>query len=183
MERLQPVIYENLSEEQQRVYDLICATRDKTLGGPHLAFIYFPQLEILQQATSNILRTNTRLKKPQFEMLTLIAARNFDVAYMWGVHERDGALAGLSQDVMDAINHREEPKFDDEQDKIMYEIASIVVKGGVVPQDKFDKAVELLGMDYVVEVITDVAYYAASAVTINTFNIKPRPGTPAMYVG
>lgn len=183
MKRLQPCIYEELTAEQQRVYDIICSTRDKTLGGPHLARIYFPELELLQQDISNILRTNTRLEKPQFEMLCLIAAREYNVPYVWGVHERDGAKAGLSQEIMDAINHRQVPKFEDEKTKIMYEVASIAVKGEVVPQDLFDKAVALLGADYYVEVITDCAYYSSSAVTVNTFDIPARPNTPELYMG
>lgn len=183
MKRLQPCIYENLTAEQQRVYDIICKTRDKTLGGPHLARIYFPELELLQQDVSNILRTNTRLEKPQFEMLCLIAAREFNVAYVWGVHERDGAQAGLSQDIMDAINHRETPAFTDEKTKVMYEVASIAVKGQVVPQDLFEKAVALLGQDIYVEVITDCAFYSSSGVMVNTFDLPPRPNTPELYMG
>jgi 4-carboxymuconolactone decarboxylase len=182
MVRLQPVVYEELTAEQQKVYDLVCSTRDKTLGGPHLVKIFFPELEIRQQEINNLLRRDTKLKKTQFEMLTLIAARQYNVAYMWGVHERDGVKEGLSQAVMDAINHRKTPVFEDEADKLMYEVASTVVKGEVIPQKLFDRAIEVLGEEHLIEAISDVGYYSSSAITVNTYDITPRPGTPPLAV-
>ena len=180
MSRLPPLVYEELNDEQKKLYDVIASTRDGVVSGPQIAKIRIPPLSYLSQAVSDILRSNTSLKKTQFEVLILIVGREFNADYVWGAHDNDARKAGLPEKIIDDINYRRRPAFDDEADEVIYDVGMILAKGQTLPQDLFDKAVKLLGMNKLIEAATDVGYYMSACMTAKTYALKARKGTNSL---
>jgi 4-carboxymuconolactone decarboxylase len=172
-----------LTPEQQKAYQLIAEPRDGVVNGPFPAWIRIPELCISIQAVSDILRTKSNLKPYMFETITLIVARKYNANYMWGAHAGFAVKAGLSQGVVDDINHGRKPVFQDEKDQLIFDVADCLAAGRLLPQDLYGKAVETLGIELLVEVSTDVGFYIMIATVLNTFDVPQTPGALPLVAG
>ena len=182
MSRLPSLVYEKLNADQKKAYDLVAGPRNGIVNGPFPAWIRKPDLCISIQKVSDILRTNTNLKKYMFETITLVVARHFDARYMWGAHSGFAIAAGLPKNIVDDINNSRRPAFDDEKDQLIFDISDCLASGQLLPQDLYDKSVELLGIDLLIEISTDVGFYIMIAIVLNTFNICQTPSTLPLLI-
>ena len=177
MSRLPPLIYEELTSEQQKAYQMIAGPRDGVVNGPFPAWIRTPELCERIQGVSDILRTKTNLKKYMFEMITLVVARKLNAGYMWGAHSGFAVRDGLPQSIIDDINLGRKPVFEDQSDQVIFDVADYLAASKQLPQDVYDRAAALLGIDLLIEVSTDVGFYIMIATVLNTFNVLPTEGT------
>ena len=168
-----PLVYEDLSSEQQKAFQLITSPRDGIVDGPFHAWIRTPALCKEIQDVSNILRTNTTLKKSVFELITLIVARAFNTGYMWGAHAGFAIKLGISQEVIDDINAGRRPTLDDPEDQLIFDVAHELAGGKLFPVDIYERAVDVLGYERLTEVATDVGFYLMIASVLNTYDIQP----------
>lgn len=180
MSRLPPLIYEELSPEQQRAFQLIAGPRDGVVNGPFPAWIRLPELCERIQSVSDILRSKTTLKPYIFETLTIIVARWFNAGYMWGAHAGFAIKCGLPESIVDDINNNRHPVFEDDQDQIIFDVANILVTGKLLPIDIYNRAVEMLGIETLIEVVTDIGFYNMIATVLNTFDVEQKPDTIPM---
>ena len=176
MSRLPLPVYEELTPEQQNAFRMIAGQRDGVVNGPFPAWIRMPALCKEIQDVSDILRTNTTLKKTVFEMLTLIVARAFNSGYMWGAHAGFAVELGLPQAVIDDINTGRRPMLEDPEDQLIFDVAYEIAAGRPVPIDIYTKAVEILGYERLTEVATDVGFYLMIACVSNTYDVQPTSG-------
>lgn len=174
--RLPELKYEDMSPDQQKAYDLIRSTRPN-VNGPFPAWIRNPELCFRIQGVSDVLRTNSTLGKKMFEVITIVVGRHKNAAYMWGAHARFAMNAGLPESIVDDINSGRRATFEDEREQVIYDVADTLAAGKLLPQELYDKAVELLGYDVLIEVATDVGFYDMIAMVLNTFDVQPLPGT------
>lgn len=175
--RLLPLVYEELTEAEQRVYKQIAGPRDGVVSGPFMARIHLPELCESIQRISDILRTNSNFTRDIFEMITLIAARGFNAAYMWGVHTVAAAKAGLPQAVIDAINRGERFEFEDERAQAIFDVCTALSRQEQLTDELYGRALDVLGLELLIEAVADLGYYASSATTINVYDIPAKEGT------
>lgn len=174
--RLPELKYEDMTPDQQKAYDLIRSTRPN-VNGPFPAWIRNPELCFRIQGVSDVLRSNSTLGKRTFEMLVIVVARHKNAKYMWGAHANFAIKAGLPEKIVDDINSGVRPVFDTEKEQIIYDVADTLAASKLLPQDIYDKAVEILGYDVLIEVATDVGFYDMIAMILNTFDVQPLPDT------
>jgi 4-carboxymuconolactone decarboxylase len=177
MSRLPPLVYEELTPDQQKAFQLIAGPRDGVVNGPFPAWIRLPKLCLSIQSVSDILRTQTNLKPCMFEVITLVVARGYNAGYMWGAHAGFAMKHGLPERIVDDINHGRHPAFADPRDQVIFDVAECLAAGKLLPGKLYDNAIELLGVELLIEVSTDVGFYNMIATVLNTFDVEQKPET------
>jgi 4-carboxymuconolactone decarboxylase len=87
-----------------------------------------------------------------------------------------GAGGGLDAAIIDAINHRHVPDFDDPKAQLVYEFSEALHENHNVPKLLYEKAIELLGETGVVELVGLLGYYSLVSMTLNTFEVEVPEG-------
>lgn len=176
MARIDPLQPEDMNEEQRQAYDEVVAKGGR-VGGPNGVYIRVPELFRLNQQLGNYLHNNhvnARLR----QLAAIVTVRRWNGAYAWGAQGRDALAAGISQEILDAINQREKPVLDDPDDQIVYEAAVELSDRGTLSDALFDKAVDQLGFNAVLDLVAAVGFFTAVAQAVSVFEVEPCPQFP-----
>ena len=111
--QLQPA---ELNEAQARIYNAILETRGSIVG-PFGIWLHSPEMADRAQSLGEFVRYRTSLEPRLSELAILVTARIWDCQVEWSLHEPFAVESGLSEDIIDAIRHGQDPHFglDDEQ--------------------------------------------------------------------
>jgi len=180
--RVPAVEFEKLTPEQQRVYKDIAGPR-LVFGGPWQVWIRQPQIAEVLNKVGDVLRVNGKMDKRLQELLTLIVAREWNCDYMWYVHEGDAEKKGLSKEVIQAIKNRQVPKFDKDDEQVVYDLITELYKNKKVSQQTYERALKILGEDLLIELVTNTGRYNQSAIVVNTFEIAAPGDARPMTAG
>ena len=174
MVRVSAVEFDKLTQEQQRVYKEVAGTRS-AFGGPYTVWIRQPEIADVMNKVGDVLRVRGKLNKRLTELMVLIVAREWSCDYQWAVHEDPAVKAGLSRDVIDAIRCGHLPKFDRDDEQLIYDLIVELLKTKKLRQETYDRAIALLGEDLLIELVTNAGRYTQAAIVVNTFEV-PTPG-------
>jgi 4-carboxymuconolactone decarboxylase len=169
--RHQPIRYEDLSDEQRRVYDHIAAGPRGGVGGPFHALLRSPELCDRVQHLGEFLRYHSAVSPALREIAILTTARHWDADFEWHAHSRIATRHGVAPSVVEAIASRATPQFTDESERVVHDLAHELVTTGSVSDDVFDTAVRLLGELQVVELVSIVGYYCLVSLVLNAFQV------------
>ena len=64
------------------------------------------------------------LDRRLFELMIAVIARHWSAQFEWFAHMRSGLEAGLPPDLYESIRTRQVPKFENEQEKLVYELVN-----------------------------------------------------------
>ena len=171
MARIDPLERQDMNDEQGRAYDQVAA-RGGHLNGPNAIYLRVPELFGYYQQLSNYLRDNTislRLR----QIAAMVAVRRWNGAYAWGAQARDALKAGISRDIIDAINARDTPDLTDADDSAVYYAALELADTGSLSDTAFDRAITQLGFNRLLDVVATVGFYTAASLNVNVFEIEP----------
>jgi 4-carboxymuconolactone decarboxylase len=170
MARVPEVVYEKLTPEQQRVYKEVAGPR-LVFGGPFTVYIRHPELADAMNKVGDVLRVLGKLEKRLIELLILVAAREWNCDYQWVVHEAAALKAGLSPEVVDAIRKGETPKLDREDEQVVYDVATEILRTKRLSQAVYDRALALLGEDMLLELVVNCGRYSQAAIVVNCYEV------------
>jgi 4-carboxymuconolactone decarboxylase len=173
--RVPEIQLDELTAEQQRVYDEIAGPRKGVVRGPFAIWIRLPEIADRANQFGNTIRLHGKLEKRLFELMVLIIARHWSAQYEWYAHEGAALKAGLSPDVVNAVRSRRKPDFSREDERLIYDIITELNETKTLSQPTYDRAVDALGLDLMIELITGAGFYTTAAMMINAFN-APVPG-------
>jgi len=176
MARIDPLKREEMTEEQGRAYDEVVAKGGRT-GGPNGIYIRVPELFRLNQGLGNYLRAN-HVSARHRQLAAIVTVRRWNGAYAWGAQGRDALKAGISRDIVDAVNERRTPVLDDADDKTVYEAAVELADTGSLSDASFEAAVGQLGFNQVLDLVASVGFFTAVAQAVSVFEVDPRPEFP-----
>ncbi len=180
MPRLKPLVFEELTPEQQQVYKILGSTRGGIVSGPFIPRIQFPALCLDLQKVNDRIRLHTSFEKADFELIVLLVARRFSSNYVWGVHAVHAAEAGVPQEIIQSINEEQSPSLSSPISSLIFQLANVLTLRQVVPSSLYDQALSVLGMQRLTEIATIVGFYSMAAVTVNTYDIPAKEGTPSL---
>jgi 4-carboxymuconolactone decarboxylase len=169
MPRLPPVVREDLSPVQQRVYDLIKKTRGN-VRGPFAIWLNAPELAEHCLAIQHMLNYNSRLDKRSMQLMILIVARRSSAQFAWDIHARHAAELGIEPHVVEAIRTRGEPIFHREEDRMIYDLVIELDATRTLSDASFERGLAALGQERMVELVAAVGFYMMVAITLNAFN-------------
>ena len=117
MARFEDVKADQLTAENKALYETVRAGRPK-LVGPFSVLMHNPPLARAVNQVVDAIRRDGKLDKRLYELVVLITARHAGAAYAWAVHDPLGRKAGLSGDVVEAIQAKKKPNFAKADEKV-----------------------------------------------------------------
>jgi len=82
-------------------------------------------------------------------------------------------MEGLSQDIIDAINERRQPDFDDEDEWVTYAVVNELLETKSLSDETFDTAVRRFGEENLVNIIATTGFFSMVCMTTNSVEVSP----------
>ena len=181
--RLKLVDPANLTPEQKPLYDDMkrgiqanfkgfkAIGHDGSLIGPWNPWLHFPKMGGPVWELVKAMSTNPNLPKPVREIAILVTGTHFHSGYELYAHILVAELRGLDDDTIATIVSGQRPANLKGDEACAYDIASALVRGGVLPHLVYRKGVEHFGEDGMAELIYLVGLYCMVSTTLNGFAV------------
>ncbi|GHA22480.1 carboxymuconolactone decarboxylase family protein [Oceanisphaera arctica] len=179
--RLTEVTLASANGEQKRVLDSILNGPRGNLDGPFLAWIHSPALADTAQALGAFCRYHTGLPLRLSELAILTTAAQWQSQAEWQIHEPIAHEAGVSQAITEAIRTGLEPKFQAEDERLIYRLTTELYHTKRISDALYHNAREQFGEPVLVELIGLLGYYALVAMTLNAFSVRRNTGQPLPF--
>jgi len=168
---------DNLSDEQQAIADEIASGPRGQIRGPMLLWLHSPELATKGQRVGEFLRWGTVFDGRLSELAILVTARHCDCHYVWRNHIELAVKNGLADESIDAIKHRRKPKFNNTNERVVYDFTSQLLTGHNVSDETVAEAARLFGDRGVIELTALIGYYQMGMYTLATAQVPLVDGT------
>jgi 4-carboxymuconolactone decarboxylase len=180
MNRMPDVSEENLSEEQRGVVDQIVSGPHRRVVGPYPAWLQSPELARRTRSLSEFLRFQSSPPKRLAELAILITGHFWKAEFEFYAHAELARKAGLEEPIIQAVAAGKRPEFSKADDEIVYDLCTEMFESRRVTNATYERAVESLGLQTVVELIAIMGYYCMVSITLNAFEapLPPEESSP-----
>ncbi len=168
--RIREIPADELTEEQQKVFDDLVAGRGKLLT-PYKIWIHSPKLAAAMETTGTFLNKKGSLSEREVELTIVIIATHWQDTYVQAAHVKRCLELGYPQAAMDAIKADSTPDLPDAREKAVYDLCQISMAPGGGSDEVYDQATELLGREGVAEVLALLGYYSAVAMAMKLHRV------------
>ena len=181
--RLEPLLPETLSPELREVHDEIAALVGRTqeqivvlnaqnaLIGPFPAMLHFPQFGIPALVFQRSLSSEARLPKTVREVAILTVGAAFGARYELYAHEITASEVGLSRSQIATLAAGNSPSELNVEETIAHEVARVLAAGRILPSSTYARALEVLGLGGVGELVFLISGYCQIAIILNAFDV------------
>jgi 4-carboxymuconolactone decarboxylase len=174
MSRAPELSYEDMSAEQKRVYDEISSGPRGAVRGPLSVWLARPGLADQAQSLGRYARYETLLAPRLSELAIITTARIWGSAYEWFAHSGIALEAGIKIEIVDALRQGRIPEFDDPEQQAIFEFAVTLHTKRRVPDDQFNRVVDQIGKDGMVDLVGILGYYTLISMTLNVFEVQKK---------
>ena len=170
MERMPFLEPEDMTAAQRAVHDKITAgPRGTSRFGPFNAWLQSPEFADRAQALGVLLRFGTSIEPRLKELAILCVGRHWTAQFEWYAHKKFALDAGLAPAVIDALEARQRPAFENDDEAVVYDFAQELLNSHDVSDAHHAAAEALLGRAGVVELVGVLGYYTLVSMTLNVF--------------
>jgi alkylhydroperoxidase family enzyme len=181
--RLQPVDPKSLTSEQRPLYDDMKSgieqnfTAFRAIGdrgeliGPWIPWLHFPKIGGPIWELSKALSVAPTLPRPVRELAILVTGTHFHAGYELYAHVAVAEQRGLDDDLISTVVAGQRPANLSSELAAAYDVASSLVRGSVLPDPVYAKAVKQFGPDGAAELIYLVGFYCLVSLTLNGFDV------------
>jgi 4-carboxymuconolactone decarboxylase len=171
MARLEMPPEEAMSAEQKAaVAEVVSGIRGR-VPAPMIAWLRNVELANRGQRLGELLRFKTTLEPRLSELAILVCARHWTSHHEWTAHKREGLKAGMDPEVIAAIAARRAPVLRDEREQAVYDVATVLLPKGRLPDDLYARGVAVLGEQGMVELVAILGFYCMVSLTLNAFEL------------
>ncbi|MEW6454749.1 MAG: hypothetical protein AB1490_29195 [Pseudomonadota bacterium] len=174
MSRLPPLDPACMTAEQQRVHDEIAGAR-KTVRGPFPMWLRNPRLAEHANEFGVALRDSS-IGRRIFELVVITVCRAWSVQYAWSSHAPQAELAGVSPEVIAAIQENRTPHFTRNDERVAHTVATEIMATKELSKKTYDMAIKQFGEQGTVELISTVGYYAMVGIFLKSFDVPTPTG-------
>lgn len=167
MARLSDVNRDNLTAEQQRVFDAIAGGPRGGVRGPFHALLHSPHLADCAQKLGQYVRYDSPIPQKLRELAILITAYHWKSQYEWFAHESHARKAGLPDAVIDSIRRGERPAFSDPAEEEIYDFCTELYENRRVSDAAYARVAARHGPAGPVELGGLLGHYNLIAITLN----------------
>ena len=168
--RLPQLSDDQLTPAQREIQEEATAGKRGHVPAPLRAWIHSEQLGRHANRLGAFVRYDTQLSPRLSELGILVTARNWNSKYEWFAHKGHALKAGLDPVIIDAIEDRRAPHFDNPEEEMVYTFAKTLHETKTIPAELYAKAQTMFGNRGVVELVGLLGYYTLVAMTLNTFD-------------
>jgi 4-carboxymuconolactone decarboxylase len=186
--RLPALKPEDLNDAQRAFYDGMVASYgpwadksgfeviapDGSLLGPLNPMLFSPALGAAQIEVFHADKSSTSLSPRVHEVVVLTVGAAWDADYELYAHSAVGRLAGLSDDVVEALRAGRPPDFRNEQEAIAHDFTRQLVDRRRVDAETYARAEQAFGHKGLVDMVLLIGLYLAACSLINAFEV-PTP--------
>ena len=176
MTRLAELIYDEMDPAQKTLHDEILSGPRSRIGGPMNGWFRNPELGSLLQKVGAYCRYHTSLEAKLSELAIIVVARAWNQTIEWHAHQPLALKAGLNPEIVNSIENRELPKFDDEREEVVYQVTQEITETRVLSESRYDHALNILGEKTLFELTAIIGYYTSIAIQMNCFDVKIKEG-------
>jgi 4-carboxymuconolactone decarboxylase len=171
--RLKEIAAADMTAEQKAAAERI-SQMIHGLHGPYAAWIQRPHLAEAMLGVLHAIRDQAVLPRRMRMMATITVIRHWGADYAWGVNKPLALDAGVPESVVEAVEKRQKPIFDDANDALAYQVAVELLNERMLSDATFDWAQSVLGDEMLTELVGAVGYFSAVALTVVASDIKAR---------
>ena len=175
MSRVPPLDPATLTPEQQRVAADIAGAR-KNVRGPFTIWLRNPALAEHANQFGIALRDSKVLDRRLFELAVITVCRAFTVQYAWSSHAPAAEAAGVSPDVVAAIRDKKLPDFQRDDERVVYDVATELMRTQELSQPTYERAIAQFGIEGTVDLVSTVGYYAMVGIFLKSFDVPTPTG-------
>ncbi len=180
MSRFPPLDPATLDADQRAVYERIASGARGGVGGPFSVLLQSPELASRVEQLGVFIRYECGVPQRLRELAILVVGAHWKAEYEWYAHAGIALTQGLSAGVIEAVGQDRQPAFETKADQAVFGFARELLRMGRVSDEAFLPVKELLGDKGVVELTGLIGYYTLLAFQLNTFQVEPPSGGPAI---
>jgi len=132
-------------------------------------------------ALGEALRFETELDNRLLELAVCMVGAHWRSNFEWLAHSQLAIRAGISEDVVAAIERGDEPTLGEADERAVYDLTSGLLTAGRVSDDVYQAALGHVGERGLVELTQLIGYYCLISLTLNTFEIELPPGNEPVW--
>lgn len=179
--RLPLVKRESLDEFGRALYDKTDADArsGRSLAGfqgPNGIALYSPRVAEADQRKNDYLRFDSPLGRRLYELAVLVTARELDHQFEWTAHEPAALKAGVEPALIDVVKYRRPLAGLQPKDAALIQLGRELVGRRAVETSTLAEALRLFGEKDLVDAVSVIAHYAATAILLDAFSQQLPPG-------
>ncbi len=167
-DRLPTIPPAQYTDEQRQAAADFLATRKVPVFGPFEPLMHSPQVMTQARSMGDYLRYQSAIGNTLSELAILVTAREWTQDYEWYVHHPIALKAGIKPEIADAIAEGRRPTGMSEDEEIVYEFATELLKTKQVSNRTFERAKARFGAKGIVDLTGITGYYTLLAMQLNT---------------
>ncbi len=179
---------DELTGDQRQVYDRVLSgprrlgsgvglTDDAgRLHGPFNAMLAAPRVGLPMQELGAAIRYRGTLSDRERELAILMVAARWRSEFEWAAHELVAHRAGLDGSQTNAIAAGLTPERVTESETTVIDVVRSLIERNDLDSALFQRAVDQLGVEKVVETVGLVGYYEMLALSLRVFRVPLRVG-------
>jgi 4-carboxymuconolactone decarboxylase len=172
--RLEKIDPADWTDRQREVGERIAGRRG-AVRGPFQVWLQSPDACERVEALGAYVRFESSLPLRLRELSLLIAARHFDAQYSWNAHVDKTVESGIARSVIEAIAHRETPRFDNAEDEAFYDFCNELLSNHFVSDDTFARALDHFGPTGLVDTVASLGNFTMLGMCLNAFEVDLQP--------
>ena len=166
-ERLPTIPPDKYSAEQTKAAQDFQAARKVPVFGPFEPLMHSPEVMSQARAMGDYLRYHSAIGNTLSELVILITAREWSQDYEWYVHHPIALKAGINHGIADAIADGRRPTGMSEDEEIVYDFATELIRNKRVSDQTYTRAEKRFGNKGIVDMTGICGYYTLLAMEMN----------------
>jgi 4-carboxymuconolactone decarboxylase len=115
------------------------------------------------------------------ELAILITGRHWRAKFEFYAHAQLARKVGLEEPIIQALAAGKRPDFENRDDAIVYELCTEMLNTRHISDATYQRALDALGMQTLVDLIAIIGYYCMVSITLNAFEAPLPPGEPSPF--
>lgn len=176
MPRIKDFDPDKLDPARRRVYDAILSSPRGNVIGPLRVWLTSPEFADKTQQVGQFIRFGMSIPPRLSELAILAVGAEWKSGFEFWAHSAFAVKGGLDPAIIEALRTGRTPAFEKADEAAVYAFSIELLRNKRVSKPTYDRAVELLGEQAVVEIVGAIGYYSLVCATINAFEIELPPG-------
>jgi 4-carboxymuconolactone decarboxylase len=181
MSRYRDIAVDEMTPAQKEVHDEIVAGKRGRFGGPFQLLIRAPEVCRHLSRLGEYLRWGSSLSPALSELAICLTARHLRANYEWHAHMPLAVEAGVPATAMEAIRSGAAPRFEAEDQALIYRLVSELIDAKRLSEASFAAAIAAFGEKGVVELGAIIGYYTAIGNALNVFEVALPAGAAPYF--